>query len=310
MNLPVVQRASLSFRLGEKTLFAIRKRVCVLNTELFSGQAPEPLRFPEQVLPDDCDGFMMRACPVAVEPPVVSRARGLLAYVSQIYTHCYIDLQMGFAAYCAGFSAKTRSTINRKVKKFRDISGRGDAGMVRYATATALPEFFRLAGAVSALSYQERLLSVGLPRDIAAQERACRQAAANQLRAYVLFLGERPVAYLYCPAEQGVVKYAYLGYDPEFAGLSPGTVLQWLALESLFAEGEFRVFDFTEGDSPHKRLFSSHQRTCVNAYFFRDTFGHRVLVASHRAMNAVSTGIGALLDRLGVKAKLKKMLRR
>ena len=44
---------------------------------------------------------------------------------------------------------------------------------------------------------------------------------------------------------EGIVDYAYLGYDPDYLHLSVGTVLQWLALDSLFAERRFRFFDFT-----------------------------------------------------------------
>jgi hypothetical protein len=72
-------------------------------------------------------------------------------------------------------------------------------------------------------------------------------AAGGQVRAYLLFDGERP--YLYCPVQGDVVIYRYLGYDPDYARMSVGTVLQWLALEELFREARFRMFDFTEGES-------------------------------------------------------------
>ncbi len=77
-------------------------------------------------------------------------------------------------------------------------------------------------------------------------------ASTDSVRAYVLFLHGKAVAYLCCPVVNGVLLYSYLGYDPKHADLSPGTVLQYLVFESLFEEKRFRAFDFTEGQGEHK----------------------------------------------------------
>src|SRR5512139_3024605 len=96
-------------------------------------------------------------------------------------------------------------------------------------------------------------------------------AEAGQVRAYLLFDNDRPVAYLYCPASKGVLLYQYLGYDPEYSSWSVGTILQWLALEQLFGERTYELFDFTEGQSDQKRQFSTHSVRCANVYFLRRT---------------------------------------
>ncbi len=132
----------------------------------------------------------------------------------------------------------------------------------RYRTSAELAEFFDFARRVSANSYQERLLDCGLPTGQDFVDDAIQAASHDDLRAFLLFAQGEPVSYLYCPVENGVLQYAYLGYLPEHSKLSPGTVLQWLAMESLFAEHRFTAFDFTEGDSEHKRFFSTHQVPC------------------------------------------------
>ena len=40
-----------------------------------------------------------------------------------------------------------------------------------------------------------------------------------------MFVDGRPASCLYAPAEGGTLVYAHLGYDPDHAALSPGTVL-------------------------------------------------------------------------------------
>jgi CelD/BcsL family acetyltransferase involved in cellulose biosynthesis len=194
------------------------------------------------------------------------------------------------------------------VNKFAQHCG-GALAWRSYRTPDELREFHALARQVSARTYQERLLDAGLPGDddfVAALQDAARQ---DLVRAFILFHGERPVSYLHCPVEGSRLVYAYLGYDPEYLSHSVGTVLFWLALESLFAEGRFAWFDFTEGESDHKRLFATQGVASANVHFLRPTPRLRVLLALHRATGRFSGALGLWLDRHGIKARVKRWLR-
>ena len=228
-----------------------------------------------------------------------------------------------FADYQAKFSSKTRSGIKRKVKKFAQQAGGLD--LRHYRSPSEIQSFLELARPVSAASYQERLLDCGLPTEpdfvrgaVAAADvdtpvsidAAVAAAARDDVRAFLLFANGSPVSYLYCPVHDGVLEYAYLGYVPDFSRLSPGTVLQWLAMEQLFAEQRFSAFDFTEGDSKHKRFFGTHQVTCSLQLILRPTWKNRKLLFAHRATESLSSSIVRLLDRLGLKKRLKQWIRR
>jgi CelD/BcsL family acetyltransferase involved in cellulose biosynthesis len=91
--------------------------------------------------------------------------------------------------------------------------------------------------------------------------------------------GDRPISYLFCSAQAEVLLYRHFGYDPEFGRWSPGTVPQYLALERLFAEGRFRLFDFTAG--AHKQFFSTGSTRCADLYFFRRTPRNLLLLGLH-----------------------------
>jgi CelD/BcsL family acetyltransferase involved in cellulose biosynthesis len=279
------------------------------SVPLFGDSASQTLPVPPfSELTEGSQGFMIRALPVTSELPRLSRNGGYICYVPLQYEHCYIDLGLSFEAYQKKFSSKTRSTINRKVKKYADHCG----GSIRWKTfkePAQIREFFRLARKVSKLSYQERLLDAGLPESEEFVRQAESLAAENRLRAYVLFDGETPVSYLYCPVEQDVLIYTYLGYDPKYMKLSVGTVLQWLALEALFAEGCFRAFDFTEGQSDHKRLFATHHTKRANVFLVKASLRNNLVILSHLLMNRFSSWLGATLGRVGARAKIKKMIR-
>jgi CelD/BcsL family acetyltransferase involved in cellulose biosynthesis len=128
-------------------------------------------------------------------------------------------------------------------------------------------------------------------------------------RGYLLFHAEKPIAYIFCPAQDGNLLYQFLGHDPEYERWSPGTVLQYLALESLFAEGRFRTFDFTEGEGAHKEFFANRSVLCADIYYFRKSPKNYLIVGLHAGLYAASRGATRLLDRLGLKARIKKLIR-
>lgn len=257
---------ALPFRIGARTLWRVRRRLLRVPVSLeqaLEGRAP-PL--PQS----DGDGYLATSVPAAVLPQLLSKHRELRPFVRQRYRRCYADLSLGFEAYLAGFSSKSRSTLKRKVRRWTERSG-GALDLRCYRTPAEVDEFHRLARAVSARTYQERLLDAGLPQSEEALARMRSLAAADAMRGWILFLEGQPVSYLYAPAEGGTLIYAYLGYDPDFADLSPGTVLQFEAMRQLMGEGRFRLFDFTEGEGQHKRLFSTGDVECVDLLLLRRT---------------------------------------
>ena len=259
-------------------------------------------------LPASSVGYLLANIPQPCAERTISRRNGWLSYCLKSYSRSYIDMSGDFEAYQAKFSGKTRSGIKRKVKKFGQQAGGLD--LRSYRTPSEIETFFELARPVSAASYQERLLDCGLPDDAGFVADAMAAAAHDNVRAFLLFADDTPVSYLYCPVHDGVLEYAYLGYVPEFARLSPGTVLQWLAMEQLFAEQCFSAFDFTEGDSEHKRFFGTHQVPCSLQLLLRPTRKHQLLLWLHRITESGSAFVVDLLDGLGLKQRLKRWIRR
>lgn len=310
MNEWLLKPVSFRFQLGDWVLGNVSLPMQVLAVDPFGfSEAVETPGLPGIELLKGSNGYAIRNLPVEKKQPTIRAVDGFLCYVPLQYQHCYIDLGWSFQKYAEKFSSKTRSTINRKVRKFREKCG-GTISWKSYDRPEDLDEFFHNARKVSVLTYQERLLDVGLPSTEAFQLEAKALAASDRLRAFVLFDGDRPVSYLYCPERDGTLVYAYLGYDPEYGSLSVGTVLQWLAIEKIFEERKFRYFDFTEGNSSHKLLFASHQRLCANVFFVRRTARNWFLLQAHCLTNDLSSWLGAKLDKYGLKLWAKRLLRR
>lgn len=299
----------LKVQVSDRTLASAKINV---HTRSF-GLTEEPPATWVEVPPDDpplgsATGYLLRAMPCPEPLPTLSFAGGVIRYVTAQYGHCYIDLGMGMEAYRNKFSGKTRSTIQRKIRKYQEHCG-GRLDWRCYRLPEEMEEFHALARKVSARTYQERLLDAGIPESDEFRSEMKDRAAGEGVRAYLMFDGDRPVSYLYCPVVDGALIYAYLGYDPDYLKHSVGTVLQWLALESLFAEERFRFFDFTEGQSEHKKLFATHERRSANILYLRATLRNRLLVVAQLTLNRAFEFLGDLAERWGVKARLRRWMR-
>lgn len=297
----------LTFRFGEIGL--AERQLPVLRkvhsmTEIANGVT---VTLPTE-LPDDCAGLYLARLPESALSQVLANSKGLMAYPTKHYLHSYIDMSGDFEGYAAQFSSKTRSTIRRKTRKFAEHTGGLDFRVFR--RPEEMQQFHREARAVSALTYQERLLDAGLPDGQSFVERLHQHASHDQIRGYLLYDRGRPVSYLYCPIKGDSVVYAFLGYDPDYARLSTGTVLQWLALEQLFAEQRFRFFDFTEGEGDHKLLFSTHQANCANLLLLKPTLSNRLTLRSHSTFATAGSACIRTLDRMGLKSRIKQWIRK
>lgn len=297
----------LRISVGERYVTVLRLALLVRDTH-FTALGDDLEAAVPPALPAGVDGLMIPSQPYCGEAFRIRRHGRHLLYAPRRYLRHWVDTTGGHDAYVAAFSGKTRSTLRRKVRKFAG-DGAESCDFRVYRTAAELAEFHRLARPLSAATYQERLMDAGLPdspdflRDMAA--RAERDAA----RGYLLFRDGQPAAYTYCPVDDGIALYAYTGYDPALAALSPGTVLQWLLLEDQFADPAVRVFDFTQGEGPHKELFSTASRACIDLYVLRPTLRAWRGIAMQTAVEQAVQRVGDGLDALGLKARVRRLMR-
>jgi CelD/BcsL family acetyltransferase involved in cellulose biosynthesis len=135
-------------------------------------------------------------------------------------------------------------------------------------------------------------------------------ARKDEIRAYILYAEGKPISYLYLPTTGGRVIYAYLGYDPDFARLSVGTVLQMEVLERLFAEARYRYFDFTEGEGEHKKMFGTASIEACSFFLLKPSLVNRALIGGLNAFDGTVALAKRAAQRSGALAHARQMLRR
>lgn len=297
---------SLPLRIGARTLFTLRRRLvrrALSLKEALDGAAPTL-----PALAAGEHGYLVTALPAAALAALSAGHAGLKPFVRQSYRRSFARLDLDFDAYLAGFSAKSRSTCRRKLRKLAERSG-GALDVRCYRSEEEIGLFHAEARLLSARTYQERLLDAGLPDGPEAVTEMRALARAGRARGWLLFLDGAAIAYLYAPAEGSTLIYAHLGHDPDFADLSPGTVLQLEAMRQLMAEKSFALFDFTEGEGQHKRLFATGGVDCVDLLLLRPTAGN--LFAGH-ALSGFDRAVALAkkaATRLGVAGALRRLRR-
>jgi len=303
----------LKLRLGEMTLATLTLRLNVVQADVFSQGEPKTLQTCAQLeLDDTTDGTFLSSAPIDLELPTATVLADKLIYVPAQYPRYYIDLSTDFEAYQQKFSSKSRSGIRRKVRKFAKESG-GEIEWSVHTSGSEIRDFNQRAVAVSRQTYQHKMFDAGLPESQAYCDDMVYRAERGEARGYLISVKGEAVAYLYCPINNGVVMYSYLGYLDEYRELSPGTVLLWRALEDLFETGQYRLFDFTqgglEGQHSQKSFFSTGSVQCADIYVLHAKTVTKLKVYSAITIDRISESIGRTLEKLGLKKRIRQLMR-
>ena len=296
----------LKFQVGARTLASVRRNLVRVPLDLDAaivGLLP--------VLPAlgaTADGYLVTSLPEAQRDALAAVAGGMIVFVRQRYMRRYADLTIGFDAYLAQLSGNTRSAIRRKAKKVAQMSG-GQLDVRRYTTPEQLAQFHGLARRLALGTYQERLMGAGLPDTPDFTRRMYAMADDGDVRAWLLFVGGEPAAYLYCPIHRGTAIYEFVGHDPTFNDLSVGAVLQVEALRDLAADPAVARFDFTEGDGQHKRQFATGGVDCCDLLLLRRTFANRAALAALGGFDGSMALAKGAVHRFGLQEVAKKVRR-
>ena len=300
-----VTNYGVAFTLGSRRLLTVERKVATVS---FSLRDVLIGRIPSVPALTSVEGLRVLSAPPMAESRLREAMPGFLLGAHEAYDRSYIDMAGDFETYLANFSGKTRSTLRRKRRKFEQADG-GALDLRAYHTPEELERFAELAIPLSRRTYQSRLLDTGLPEGEGARAEMRRLAENDCVRAFLLFLQNEPVAYLYLPIVRDTLIYAHLGYDPAHAALSPGTVLQLAALELLFAEERFRYFDFTEGDGAHKALFGTASVRCASFLLLRPSLANQILLRAHAIFDCAVAWAKSLAARTGAAALVRRALR-
>lgn len=238
----------------------------------------------------------------------LSLNRRYIRYVAERVSHHWIELRGSYEAYLKQLKQKARHELRRKINKLSDHL-KERLTYREFRKPDEMGSFHALALQVSQKTYQEKLLHAGLPSSDRFLQRLQTLATIDLVRAYLLLDDDRPIAYGYCEAQGPALLYVHTGYDPDYRQWSPGIVLLGRMMESLFAEGRFRLLDLDWGEAQWKHYFATNTARGGRILFFRVTVRNLAMVLAHSLTRTASAFLVRLLRWVGVKDQLKRFFR-
>lgn len=270
------------------------------------AQWPDLAQLDAASLPADVAGFQVRRTVVERFPRGLSRQGDWLCYSPRQERLYVVDIAGGFDEYLQRRSAKSRQNLKRSVKRFLE----GNPEALQVVTAPEdMSVFHREAVDISRQTYQTQLLGAGLPDTPAFLQAMQDKATRGEARGYLLRDQGRAVAFAWCAARGATLVYEVIGYRPEQADRSPGTVLLYLILEDLFALGRYPLLDFGPGHAFYKDAFATRHTDFADAYLLRATWGHRWRLWLHGRVERFSDAVGHWLERHGLKKRIRLAMR-
>jgi CelD/BcsL family acetyltransferase involved in cellulose biosynthesis len=317
----LVRPRPLKFQLGEVTLASRRLRYHTLSGEPLLAGLDEPARYAAtagfleaaRAMLRPGDALALEGVPVgsaldrlvATAPP----ASFAVTRLGAPFEHQLIDMPVDWARYEAQLGTRSRKSLRYSRKKLHEhVDGRLEARC--FTTPVELERFLADSVQVSRKTYQWNLLGLGL-RDQSALDARLRFAAERGwLRCYILYCRDQPVAFMLGLLHRDTYYYLDVGYDPDWAKWSVGSVLQVEVMQDLYAlPTPPRGFDFSTGYGAHKARFGNVSRREANWLLLPSGWRSAALLGGYRATETVSAGLSHVLERYDLKARLKKLVR-
>ncbi|HXM65054.1 MAG TPA: GNAT family N-acetyltransferase [Terriglobales bacterium] len=310
----VLDREKLACELGEFALLTFPMRVLRLQGHTLNMPDEQAAydKLMGQILRSDFDAIYIEQVKTGSFLSDYLRSRALIRRAFHFYTkrgpllHSLIRFDGTFDSYMKKFSAKTRKNRLREIKTLRD---RGQVDLLRVSQPCEIDAFLETAREISQRSWQFKHFGGGLAaRDPNVVRRELRfLAERGWLRSYVLKCDGVPCSFILGHQYGSTFCAESVGADHAWRRYCVGTVALLLVLENLFNENPPKLYDF---GTPVKfqEYFATESYTEERVWLFRRQVYPLLASCIYRSCNAVSMSAGMILERFGVKAKLKRLL--
>jgi hypothetical protein len=220
--------------------------------------------------------------------------------------HPLIHLNGSFAEYMNKFSPKARKNRLREIKRLRAL---GDMQLIRATKAAEVDGFLDVAYGMSQKTWQFVRHRGGIGGQDIDVVRSEMQFLAQRgwLRSYLLKCGSAPCSFIIGQQYGQVFYTAAAGVDPGWRPYSAGTVLLLLVLEDLFRENTPQFYDLDDYAS-YKEHFANECNLEAFVLLLRRRPYPLLASSIYRTCDATSKKLGALLDLIHLKSKVRRFI--
>lgn len=186
--------------------------------------------------------------------------------------HDFMDIPESIDKVYQRMSSERRLELRRKIKKLQ-VHPDGEMKITYFRGAERFEELFAETERVAQKTYQ-RGLGAGFSDTPLVRRRLGLAAEKGWLRGYLLYVGDRPVAFWIGMLCGTLFVGEYMGFDPEFRKYAPGMALMMKVLERFCngADGDtVTSLDFGYGHAEYKAVLSTQSWEEAAIYVFSPT---------------------------------------
>ena len=222
--------------------------------------------------------------------------------------HLLIRLNGTFSDYLKRLSAKTRKNRLREIRMLREL---GTLQLKRVTEASELDGFLKASHDISRKTRQFKRFGRGVAsRDLGLlKHELLRLSREGSLRSYLLSCNGVPCSYILGQIRGAKFRPVTAGVDPDWRHCSAGTVLLFLVLEDLFSEKPCDFYDLGSF-AAHKEYLATDSYLETDVWLFRRLPYAGLASSAYRVCNWTTKLGGAALERLGLKDRALRLMRR
>jgi len=166
--------------------------------------------------------------------------------------HCILALAGSFEDFYRGLSRKKRRSCARSARAIAEAFPR-QVHICELGSATDLNAFLHDCDLIARKTYQ-RSLNTGFVNDKATREIMNLYQQQGKLWGYLLYLAERPAAFILGVGQDGALYPLYMAYQPQYRHLMPGQFLLMHCIRQVRSwPHEITTIDFGHGNHRYKR---------------------------------------------------------
>lgn len=228
-----------------------------------------------------------------------------------VYARRLIELPVGaqFDDYLHTLGTKKSQYNIRSMRKSFGTKAQGPVKITRYTEPEQASDLAAAVAEVSRKTYQYHLLGLGLENTPNHVKQLFAAATGGWLRAYVLWIGDIPIAFALGYHDANTYYVHHLGYDPDVSKLQPGIYLHTEIMADLLGDGICR-FDFLSGDSLYKQRMSNTLREERHYYLIPRGWPGSLYAPTLLIVNSLSEAMGRWLAKSGLKERIRRLVRR
>jgi hypothetical protein len=228
-------------------------------------------------------------------------------YFPKIEPHWIMDIPKSMNLFYQGLSPRHRKHLRYYVNRLEKAYP-GNITMRKYTTKEDSEYTVKAASEISRRTYK-CALDCRIVDNSETRELLLSAARHGWLRAYVLYVNEKPLAFRFA-LKYGKTCFADgTGYDPEWKNFRIGTALFLKVIEDICRDPSVDYYDFGFGDAEYKQSYGTDYWQEASVYIFAPRLYPVFINLVQSSVAAVSCGMEKILTKTGLIEHIKRCWR-